>query len=76
MWTIAADILSWVISLFGFGKPDPIKQGEALGKAETQASDYCGELDAIQKAQDARSRVFDDPASIVSDPENIGPGKP
>ena len=76
MWSIAASLLSWILGLFGFGKPDPIKQGEALGRAETTESDAMGELHDIQAAKVARDAVVSDPSGVMLDPNNAGPAKP
>lgn len=76
MWSAAASLLMWVLGLFGFGKPDPMKQGEALGKAETTSADAIGELHDIQDASDARSAVSNDAAAVLHDPNNAGPAKP
>lgn len=65
-----------MLGLFGFGKPDPVAQGEKLGRAETTESDALGELHDIQAAKVARDGVSDDTSSIVSDPSNAGPAKP
>lgn len=66
----------WILGLFGFGKQDPVAQGERFGKAETEAADEEGELNDIKAASDASNNVANDSAAILLDPSNIGPAKP
>lgn len=75
MWSLAASLLTWVLGLFGFGKPDPFKQGQALGRAETTAADSMGELRDIKAASDARAAVSDDVDSLLNDHANRGPAR-
>lgn len=76
MWDLLADALSFVLGLFGFGKPDPVAQGEKLGKAEHGQADAQGELSDISKANAARNSVDDSAAAILRDSANSGPAKP
>lgn len=76
MWALFLKLLPVVLGWFGVGKPDPVAQGERLGKAETTAADAMGELHDIKAASDARAAVSDDPTSILRDPANSGPAKP
>lgn len=76
MWSLALSVLSWVLSLFGFGKPDPYKQGVAAGQSQATASDALGELADVKKASDARAAVSDDASDILSDSANAGPVQP
>ena len=76
MWTILGDILVWALGLFGIGKPDPIAQGEKLGKAEQGQADAQGELRDIQAANTARNSVDDSAGAIMCDGNNSGPVKP
>lgn len=73
MLSLAATVLGWLLNLFGFGKPDPIKQGEALGVAETQAASYKGELDDIAKADAGRNSVDPSVDGLLRDRNNAGP---
>lgn len=75
--TIAAvlNFIMWVADLCGFGKPDRVAQGEALGKAETTSTDVLGELSDVQKANTARRSVDDTASAILHDPANTGPAK-
>lgn len=76
MWSLAASLLTWILGLLGFGKPDPVAQGEKLGKAEQGQADAQGELSDISKANAARNSVDDSAAAILSDPNDSGPVKP
>jgi hypothetical protein len=72
----AVDLFIWIMGLFGFGKPDPVAQGEKLGKAETTESDALGELSDVQKASQARNDVGNTAADIMHDSANSGAAKP
>lgn len=73
MWSLAATALSWILSLCGFGKPDPFKQGEESGIAKATAATELGTLHDIKAASDARDSVRDNPDDILRDPANAGP---
>lgn len=58
----------WILGIFGFGKPDPIKQGEALGKAEAGQSAARGELADVQAAKEARDAAS---AALSASPDKL-----
>lgn len=60
MWSLAASLLSWILGLFGFGKPDQFKQGQDAGKAEAGQIAATGEISDVQAAQAARESVAAD----------------
>lgn len=73
IWSLISTVLAILAKWIGVGQPDPMTEGEKLGKAETTAQDQQGELQAIAKADAAKKGVSDAPDQIVSDPNNAGP---
>ena len=69
------DFVMWVAGLFGLGKPDPVAQGEVLGKAETTSTDVLQEMVNVKAASDARNSVSDGADAILHDSANTGPAK-
>jgi hypothetical protein len=71
MWSFIFSAASWLLGLFGFGKPDPIKTGEKLGDQETQNTNAQAGLkettDAVQ-ARDANA------AAIAANPDRLRDG--
>lgn len=57
MIAAALNFIMWIAGFFGYGKPDPVAQGENLGKAETENTALKGELQDVQDAKDARETV-------------------
>jgi hypothetical protein len=70
VWAAFASLFEWAFSWIFGGRQSA--EGEKQGQAEQAIADQGQELKNVQKADDARNRVSDDPAAIVRDPDNAG----
>jgi hypothetical protein len=58
MWSLAASLLTWILGLFGFGKPDPNQIGRDAGHGD----DAITTLKNVEQANEASGSVAADVA--------------